>query len=102
MEGIAAVMPPERVSGEPRGEVGGRLAAGGSGPERGVAGSGPVEARLGMIGNDPEPRRGGIGVVGPRPAGPAGADEGAAPATPLAEPAGLGAAFFLTRRENFS
>jgi hypothetical protein len=92
VEGIA--VPPERVSGE----VGGRAAGGGSGPERGGAGSGPVEARLGMIGSVPDPRRGGTGAVEPRLAAPAGM-EGAAPPT---EPGDLGGAFFLTRRENFS
>ena len=100
VDGMAGDMVPERVSVEPRDAVGGRTAGGGSGPERGGAERGPVEARLGMMGRLPEPRRGGTGAVA-RPTGAAGAGT-AGRAMPPMEPAGLGAGFFLTRRENFS
>jgi hypothetical protein len=104
VEGMAGAMPPERVSGELSDPVGGRTAGGGSGPERGGAESGPVEARLGMIGRVPEPRRGGTGAVGARLVGAEGATgAGAAGAgLPPTEAPGLGAGFRLTRRENFS
>jgi hypothetical protein len=99
VEGMAGAMPPERVSVELSEPVGGRTAGGGSGPERGGAESGPVEARLGMIGSVPESRRGGTGAVGGRLAGAVGA---AGPGLPPTEAPGLDAGFRLTRRENFS
>ncbi len=81
-----------RVIGEERGAVGGRAVTGGTAPERGTPGSGPVEARLGMTGSEPEPRRGGTGAfTAMRPTA------GAPPAG-----GGLGTVFFLTSLENFS
>ena len=85
-----------RVIGEASGAVCGRVAMGGRAPERGgTPGSGPVEARLGMIGSEPEPRRGGTGAfTAMRPMA------GAAGAPPAG--GGLGTVFFLTSLENFS